>query len=552
VVYEQGRLIEAATRGDGETGENVTRNALEVASIPHVIPDSSIKRIEVRGEIIFEIAKFEELNEARISKGEQPFANPRNAAAGSVRQLDPKITAERPLTFYAYQALSSESLPFDSQSGMHRYLKNLGFTVQSDTFSATSEEEVLVAYRRLLQGRANLPFEIDGLVVKVDSLAAQEQLGTRTRTPRWAVAFKFPPSEEMTQILDISVQVGRTGVLTPVAELRPVRIGGVLVKRATLHNEEEIARKDIRIGDTVVVRRQGDVIPAVVSVVTAKRTGTERIFSLPTLCPSCGAEVTKDKDGVFIRCDNLQCPAQLLERLCHFVSRTAFNIDSLGEKGLEQLINAGLIEDAADLFTLKREELLSLDRMGERSVQNLLEAIERAKIVPLHRLIYALGIPQVGERTAKDLSKRFGSLEKFRAASEAELLEVEDVGPKVATSVLRYLERSQAFIDKLLNNGVIPEVSLDDNSANQPFAGQVIVVTGTLSKFSRDEVKTLIEKLGGKTVSSVSKKTTFLIAGEDAGSKLEKARELGVKVLDEEEFLQLIGALSPTEPLFVR
>jgi DNA ligase (NAD+) len=385
--------------------------------------------------------------------------------------------------------------------------------------------------------RSKLPFEIDGLVVKVNSLRVQEELGTRSRTPRWAVAFKFPPVEEFTRVNAITVQVGRTGVLTPVAELEPVSIGGVVVRRATLHNQEEIFRKGIRIGDTVVVRRQGDVIPAVIAVVQEKRSGEEREFIFPSICPSCKAPVVQD--GVFIRCVNPNCPAQRLERLIHFVS--GMEIENLGEKTLELLLERGLVRDPADLYHLSREQLLTLPRMGEKSVDNLLLALESSKTSPLSRLVFALGIPQVGQQTAKDLARRFGSIERLMDATREELLSVPEVGETVSQAIIDFFQPKAAreLVRRLKECGVSPEEG--ESIKGDLFTGQSIVVTGTLEHYSRDEVSALIESLGGRVSSSVSKKTSFVLAGAEAGSKLEKAKALGVRILEEEEFLRALS-----------
>jgi len=534
LVYDDGKLVQASTRGDGAVGENITRNVAEIASVPRTI--SLKQRLEVRGEVIFELAAFELLNEARVAAGEPPFANPRNAAAGSVRQLDSSVTKARPLSFFAYQALSEASLPFNTREGSHLFLAELGFKVQESPTVLKSEKEILECYKKCLEERKTLPFEIDGLVIKVNSQLLQGELGSRSRTPRWAIAFKFPPSEENTVVEEITVQVGRTGVLTPVAELRPVKIGGVTVRRATLHNEEEILRKDIRIGDQVVVRRQGDVIPAVVSVLVNKRTGQERCFEMPKNCPSCGEQVTRE--GVFTRCVNTLCPATVVERIKHFVSRGAFDIQSLGEKTIESLIAQRLIDDASDLFLLQVSALSVLDRMGDKSAENLVQAIQSSRTVTFNRFIFSLGIPQVGERTAKDLAKQFRTVDRLLQATEEELLRVNEIGPRVSASILTYLgnPKNKEFIYRLLKNGVvvIPEAEIE---GELPLSGQSIVVTGTLKRYTRDEIQALLEKLGARPASSVSKKTAFLIAGEDAGSKLKKANELGVKILTEDEFL---------------
>lgn len=534
MVYEDGVLAVASTRGDGSIGENVTENIKTIGTVPHRLRYAP-PLLEVRGEVILKLQDFRSLNAERARQGEPLFANPRNAAAGSVRQLDPKVTASRPLSFFAYSVLSSNEMEWRSQSEAMGYLESAGFEVQKTSFVSRDIERILAFYRSMLEERDRLPFEIDGIVVKVNSRAEQEKLGIRSRSPRWAIAFKFPPHEEFTRVRDIVVQVGRTGTLTPVAELEPVNIGGVIVKRATLHNQDEIERKDIRIGDKVVVRRQGDVIPAVIAVITAERTGNERVFRLPETCPECGAQAVRD-DEVAVRCSNPHCPAKLVERLKHFVSRGGLDIDKLGEKLLEQLADRGLVQSPADIFTLTREKLLTLPRMGEKSVQNILSALEKSKTVPLHRLIFALGIRQVGERTAKDLAAAFRSIDKLAAATESELQRVTEVGPKVAEAILRFFadDDEREMVERLLALGIHVEVPAAD--AQGAFAGEVVVLTGGLEHCTRDEAQQIIEELGGKTSSSVGKTTTLVVAGEAAGSKLKKAAELGIPVIDEAEF----------------
>lgn len=542
LVYVDGLLVEGATRGDGEVGENITKNLYQIADIPRVI-DSSISRLEVRGEVIFRLEDFERLNASRVAVGEAPFANPRNAASGSVRQLDPEVTKGRALSFFAYQALSPEALPFNSQDKMHLYLRALGFKTQESAWVSQSARSVIEYYEEQKKLRSQLPFEIDGLVLKVNSLRVQAQLGARSRTPRWAVAFKFPPVEEFTRVNSITVQVGRTGVLTPVAELEPVNIGGVVVRRATLHNQEEIARKDIRIGDTVVVRRQGDVIPAVVAVVADKRSDATSVFEFPRNCPSCGESVVQD--GVFVRCSNPACPAQRLERLIHFVS--GMEIDYLGEKTLELLLERGLIEDPADLYQLSSKALLELPRMGEKSVENLLRAVEESKQAPLNRLIFALGIPQVGVQTAKDLAKRFGSIEQLIAATKEELITVPEVGETVSQAILGFFSRQEAreLVGKLQQRGVRPKV--EEIGEGSILAGHTVVVTGGLENYSREQIVARIERLGGRVSSSVSKKTSFVLVGSEPGSKLDRAKELGVRIVDEMEFQRLFPDASATD-----
>jgi DNA ligase (NAD+) len=546
LVYKNAKLAVASTRGDGLVGENITANIKTISSIPQQVklPENMPGDFEVRGEVVMSKPGFEKLNELRAAAGESLFANPRNAAAGSLRQLDAKVTAERPLSFFAYGLLSEELLPLEKQNESHQLLASLGFNVQQDVKVVARTEKISELFVKLENQREALDFEIDGLVLKVNLLRQQEKLGFRSRTPRWAVALKFPPSEAFTKLLNITIQVGRTGTLTPVAELEPVNVGGVVVRRATLHNQDEIDRKDIRIGDTVVVRRQGDVIPAVVSVVVAKRDGTEKKFKIPNICPECGSLAEKDsEDEVALRCNNINCRAKLIEQLKHFVSRNAFDIESMGEKLIEQLVELGRLKTAADIFTLTKEELAGLERMGDKSAQNVVDAINKSKNIELHRFIYALGIRHVGERTAKLLADATRDVARLEKLELDELLQIEDVGPIVAQAVLDYFKSNQRqlIIASLLENGVIVRYTKPAKTDSGIFKGEVVVLTGTLSSMSREEAKEKIELQGGKVVSAVSKATTLLVAGEKAGSKLTKAESLGIKTIDEAEFLQMIS-----------
>ena len=545
LVYLEGLLEVAATRGDGMAGEDVTANIRTVKTIPQRLfcPPGFImpRQLEIRGEIIMGIAGFEELNNERAARGEQVFANPRNAAAGSLRQLDPQITAKRPLDFYAYTILSPTDLAISSEYEGRQLMKILGFQIQENLSITKTFSDIEATYQQLITGRDELPFEIDGIVIKVNNLKAQKQLGNRSRTPRWAVALKFPPREEYTKLLDITVQVGRTGTLTPVAELAPVRIGGVVVKRATLHNQDEIDRKDIRIGDTVIVRRQGDVIPAIVGVVKEKRTGSEVQFALPETCPICDSPVLRENEqDVAIRCSNPHCAAKLIERLKHFVSRKAFDIDSLGEKVLEKMIEAGMVKGPQDIFRLSKEDISSLERLAEKSAANAIEAIQNAKDIELNRFIYALGIRHVGEKTARVLAEEYKTLERFRTVTKSELEGVNDIGPIVGKSIIDFLESSEEMrmVDDLIANGVKVQPFQADIKS-EVFKGQVVVVTGVLNNLGRAEAEELIVAHGGKTSGSVSSKTTLLIVGENAGSKLKKAKELGIKIMEEEEFMEI-------------
>lgn len=550
LVYVKGRLHSAATRGDGIVGENVTPNVATIRNVPQEIGGSLPEILEIRGEVLIPVGEFETLNLRRTEAGEPVFANPRNAAAGSLRQLDPGVTQQRPLHFFAYGVTTPEPDALAmrgvrSHSEELRFLATLGFSTQQDVLVSEDIERIVAHYHLLEAGRDQLPFEVDGAVVKVDDLSLYSVLGMRSRTPRWAVAVKFAPREEFTKLLAITVQVGRTGVLTPVAELEPVKLGGVVVRRATLHNQDEIDRKDIRVGDTVIVRRQGDVIPAVVGVVAERRDGSESRFVLPERCPVCDSVALKENDAdAAVRCSNPRCPAKLVNRLKHFVSRLAFDIESLGEKLIERLVESGRLRRAADIFTLTASELAALDRLGERSAENLIAAIDSRRSIPLHRLIYALGIRHVGERTAKTLAVGAGTLERLAAMDNAALESLDDIGPKVADAIVRFFAdpEEQEGIAALLANGVTVEAAAPVVSLSTgPLAGETVVVTGTLTQLSRDEAHAAAESAGARVSGSVSAKTTLLVAGEKAGSKRKKAEELGIKIVDEEEFLKLIG-----------
>ena len=555
LLYERGLFTLGATRGDGSVGEDITLNLRTIPAVPLAIPrpengaggkereaPPAPERIEVRGEVCMEKEAFRNLNRRRVEEGEAPFANPRNAAAGSLRQLDSRITAKRPLTIFCYAIGTAEGTPLRTHSEILKVLSAWGFRVNPLIETAADIEECISYYHRIDALREGLPYEIDGIVIKVDDLAFQERLGAVSRSPRWAVACKFPALRETTFVEDIVVQVGRTGVLTPVAVMRPVRVGGVTVSRATLHNQDEIDRKDIRIGDTVVVQRAGDVIPEVVEVVKDMRTGEERPFVMPETCPECNSRVTRSEGEAAHRCIGMACPAQLRERIAHFVSRGALDIEGLGEKMAAQLVAAGLIGDPADIFSLKKEILLGLERMAEKSVENLLAAIERAKRPPLDRLIFALGIRHVGEQTAKRLTDVFVSLEALAAAPADELQSVRDIGPEVAASIAGFFREpaNLAVLKKLRLAGVNPRAAVRRKAA--PLAGKTFVFTGTLSRMARGESKALVESLGGKVGNSVTRSTDYVVAGEAAGSKLEKAKQEGISILDEGAFLALIGS----------
>lgn len=544
IRYEDGTLVRAATRGDGSTGEDVTHNVRTIEAVPlKLYGDDYPSVLEVRGEVYMDKAGFEQLNERQRERGEKSFANPRNAAAGSLRQLDSRVTAERPLTLYCYGVgvVEGMALP-DTHSAILEKLKTWGLRVCPEIRLVRGARGCLDYYNDIGARRDSLPYEIDGVVYKVDSLAQQQELGFVSRAPRWATAHKFPAQEEMTTLNDVEWQVGRTGALTPVARLEPVHVGGVMVSNATLHNPDEIARKDVRIGDTVIVRRAGDVIPEVVGMVASKRPDTTQPIETPSHCPVCDSEVVQEEGEAVPRCSGgLFCSAQRKNAIKHFASRKAMDIDGLGDKLVEQLVDAELIKDVADLFSLNQVQIAGLERMGEKSAANLVEALEQSKETTLERFLYALGIREVGESTARTLANHFGSLEKVEQADEAGLIEVEDVGPIVAHHIHTFFrqEHNREVIDKLISAGVhwrdVEVLQADE----QPLQGQTFVLTGTLSTLTRDEAKGKLQALGAKVSGSVSKKTSVVVAGEAAGSKLTKAESLGVEVWDEARLQQL-------------
>jgi DNA ligase (NAD+) len=545
LVYEGGILTAGSTRGDGYTGEQVTENLRTVRSIPLKLrgaDDEVPPLLEVRGEVIMYRSDFERLNRRRAEEEEPLFANPRNAAAGSVRQLDSRVTASRPLSLFAYSVGTVRDREYRTHWEVLEDLKKLGFRINEHTRRCRRVEEVVEYYQEMERRRDDLDYEMDGIVVKVNDLELQSKLGELQRSPRWAIAWKFPAQEETTRVLDIEVNVGRTGALTPVAILEPVQVGGVTVSRATLHNEDEVHRKDVRVGDTVVVRRAGEVIPEVVSVVTSKRSGRPRTFKMPTHCPVCGAPAVRIEGEAVTRCTGLSCPAQLKENIFHFAGKWAMDIDGLGYKLIDQLVDRELIKDPADLYHLTREDLLQLDRMGEKLADNILKAIESSKEPDLDRLIMALGIRNVGEHLAAVLAGEFQSLEALQEAGREELEQVPEVGPVVAESIRAFFENEKNLhvLKKLQQGGVIFPVQ-PERSGPQPLAGQTYVLTGTLSGMTREEAKAAIEKLGGRVTSSVSKKTDAVIAGRDPGSKLDRAGELGIRVLDENGLNDLLN-----------
>ena len=545
IRYVEGVLVQAATRGDGVTGEDVTHNVRTIAAVPlRLMAEGYPAVLEVRGEVYMPKAGFEKLNRKARERGEKEFANPRNAAAGSLRQLDPRITAERPLAFFCYGLGEVEggAIAEDHYRTLLK-LKQWGIPVSPETKCCHGVEALLDYYREVEQRRNALPYEIDGVVYKVNRFDQRDILGFVARAPRWAIAHKFPAQEEMTRLLDIEVQVGRTGALTPVARLEPVHVGGVMVSNATLHNEDEIKRKDIRIGDTVIVRRAGDVIPEIVGVVLSKRPRDARLFEMPSRCPVCGSEVIRAEGEAVARCSGgLFCAAQRKQAIKHFASRKAMDIDGLGDKLIEQLVDEGLIEDVADLYHLTHTQLASLERMGDKSATNLLTAIEKSKATTLPRFLFAIGIREVGEATALNLARHFGTLEAIEQADLETLQSVPDVGPIVAAHIHAFFRQSHNIevIDKLIAAGVHwPKVERVEEKA-QPLAGKTFVLTGTLESMSRSEAKEKLQALGAKVSGSVSRKTDYVVAGADAGSKLTKAQALGVKILDEAALFRLI------------
>ena len=550
LLYEDGLLVRAATRGDGTTGENITANVRTIHAIPLRLHGDNIPaRVEVRGEVFITESGFEKLNEEARRTGAKVFANPRNAAAGSLRQLDPRITAKRPLTFFCYGfgLLEGGEMPASHWQRLQQF-KAWGLPVTDRIRLAHSADEVLAFYRQVEQERPSLGFDIDGVVIKVDSQALQEQLGFVARAPRWAVAFKFPAQEQMTFVRDVEFQVGRTGAITPVARLEPVQVAGVVVSNATLHNADEISRLGLRIGDKVVIRRAGDVIPQVVNVVESERPEETREIVFPSHCPVCGSDVERVEGEVVTRCTGgLICGAQRKEALKHFVSRRAMDVDGMGDKIIDQLVEKEYVLTPADLFRLTAGKLTGLDRMGPKSAQNVVDALEKAKSTTLARFLYALGIREVGEATAANLANHFGELEKVMNADLDALIEVQDVGKVVAAHVRNFMdeESNRAVIRDLTEEiGVHwPQVKVVNvEEIDSPFAGKTVVLTGSLSQMNRDDAKERLVALGAKVSGSVSKKTDLLIAGEAAGSKLAKAQELGIAVIDEAEMIRLLGA----------
>ncbi|SEU05846.1 DNA ligase (NAD+) [Salinibacillus kushneri] len=542
--YIDGILERGATRGDGRTGEDITQNLKTVRSIPLKISEN--QTIEVRGEAFMPVKSFKALNEAREAEGKDVFANPRNAAAGSLRQLDPKIAAKRNLDIFVYSVGEWEAGELASHSERLSYLKQLGFKVNPETKTCKNIDEVIAYIQYWTEHRPELSYEIDGIVIKVNQMDIQEELGFTAKSPRWAIAYKFPAEEATTTLRDIELSVGRTGAVTPTALLDPVQLAGTTVQRASLHNEDLIREKDIRIGDTVVIKKAGDIIPEVVRVDVDRRSGHEEPFHMPTHCPECGSELVRLEEEVALRCINPNCPAHLREGLIHFVSRNAMNIDGLGEKVIKQLFEHDLVHTIADLYKLQKEELLKLERMGEKSVSNLLTAIENSKENSLERLLFGLGIRYVGNKAAQTLAENFKEMDSLVEANMDDLIAIQDIGEKVADSIVRYFEKPQvqSLIKELRDLGLNMEykgLTEEDIDTESPFSGKTIVLTGKLEQYSRSEAKKQITALGGTVTSSVSKNTDILIAGEDAGSKFDKAQELGVTIWNEQ---QMVDALS--------
>ncbi|MDN3360455.1 NAD-dependent DNA ligase LigA [Priestia megaterium] len=539
--YEDGYLVLGATRGDGTTGENITENLKTIRSIPLRIKEPL--SMEVRGEAFMPRKSFEALNEAKMQRDEVPFANPRNAAAGSLRQLDPKIAAKRNLDIFVYAMTDTGELEIDSHSESLNLLDELGFKTNKERQTCETIDDVIAYIESWQTQRPELSYDIDGIVVKVDSFDQQAELGTTAKSPRWAIAYKFPAEEVVTKLVNIELTVGRTGVITPTAILEPVQVAGTTVQRASLHNEDLIREKDIRIGDYVVVKKAGDIIPEVVNVIEEKRTGEEQEFTMPTHCPECESELVRLEGEVALRCINPSCPAQIREGLIHFVSRNAMNIDGLGEKVISQLFREQLIKDVADIYTLTKQQLIELERMGEKSADNLISAIEASKENSLERLLFGLGIRHVGAKAAKTLAQHFETIDKLTKATYDELVAINEIGAKMADAIVAYFtqEEVQELIHELKEYGVNltykgPKLVSVEN-VDSVFAGKTVVLTGKLEQLSRNEAKAQIEALGGKVTGSVSKKTDLVVAGEEAGSKLTKANELEIEVWDEARLL---------------
>jgi DNA ligase (NAD+) len=545
LTYVDGSLFTGATRGDGYRGEDITQNLRTIRSIPLSVPKEAPPRFEVRGEVYLPKAGFKKLNEERAKEELSLFANPRNAAAGSVRQLDSSITAKRPLDIFVYGLgwAEGKAVP-DTHWEIMQYLKSLGFKINPNIALRHSLDEAEKYHQSWAESREKFPYEADGIVVKVNSIALQQELGTVAHEPRWAIAYKFPAVQGTTKLIDIGINVGRTGSLNPYAILEPVRVGGVVISSAALHNEEDIHRKDIRIGDWVVVQRAGDVIPEIVEPIVSRRTGQEKIFHMPSRCPVCGSEVIKPEGEAMHRCTNAACPSQALEKIKHFVSRGAMDIDGVGDKLCQALFEAGLIKDAADLYYLTKEQLLGLERMADKSASNVLYSIAASKDRSLARVIFALGITHVGDQYAELLAEHFNSIDALAKASQEDLLTISSIGPKIAESIVAFFRQkgNRRIIEKLRKAGVRLEREKVKEAKPEelPLAGLEFVLTGKLESFSRSEAEAKIKALGGKAGSDVTKRTSYVVVGADPGSKLAKAEKLGTKTINEAEFLKLL------------
>ncbi|MGD9287665.1 MAG: NAD-dependent DNA ligase LigA [Desulfobacterales bacterium] len=544
VVYEDGNMVAAATRGDGVMGELITANVKTIRAVPLLIQPSSLwgapSLLEVRGEVFIGTKEFSTYNRERLDQGRPPFANPRNAAAGSLRQLDSKITSERPLDIFFYGVGLVSGVELESHWDLLQSLKSWGFKINPFIRPRITIQGILEYHRELIEMRHQLPYDIDGMVIKVDSLALQQRLGATTRSPRWAIAYKFAALQETTILENIEVQVGRTGVLTPVAHLAPVELGGATVRRATLHNEDEIIKKDVRIGDTVLVQRAGDVIPEVVKVILSNRSGSEKKFTMPDICPVCRSAVMRSEGESALRCVNYSCPAQVKERIRHFASKGAFDFDGLGDKLVDQLVEKKLLNSYADLFKLDANTLAGLDRMGAKSAENLLRAVEKGKQISFARFIYALGIRNVGEHVAVLLAAQFDSLEALTNCTTEDLVAIDGIGPVVADSIVSFFNQAEnlSIVRRILDSGV--NIAFESQQEGENLSGKIFVLTGTLKNMTRQQAKELIAKAGGKVTGSVSRKTDFVVAGESAGSKLSKAREMGITIIDEVTLQELI------------
>ncbi len=537
--YKNGKFVRGATRGNGLIGEDVTENIKTIKTIPMELKENI--DITVRGEIFISKSNFEKMNQERQENEEELFANARNAAAGSLRQLDSKITAKRPLDIYIFNVQKIEGKEFNSHFKELEYLDKLGFNVNPVRIPCNSIKDIIEAIEKIGNDRENLTFGIDGAVIKVDDLKFREILGTTAKTPRWAIAYKYPPEKKETKLKDIVCQVGRTGVITPMAILEPIKVAGSTISKTTLHNEDFIKQKELKIGDTVVIQKAGDVIPEIVEVKKGKRTGEEISFKMPKVCPVCGAEAIREEGEAAIRCTGIECPAKLQRNLVHFVSKEAMDIDGLGESIITQLLDKGLIKNIADIYTLKFEDIASLKKNGKKFAQNLIDSINKSKNNDLYKLITALGIRHVGSKASKILAKKYKNIDSLMQATTEDLGRIDDIGPIVAKSIREFFIQDQTIdlIQKLKKSGVNTE-NLEEESLDNRFEGKTFVLTGSLKKYTRQEASDIIEKFGGKTSSTVSKRTSYVLAGEEAGSKLTKAENLGVEIISEEQFDEMI------------